>query len=158
MLGSWKYEYNSGMTNYVDSWCQIWHHRWSKPLVLQSGTIIILHVWLCSWCTFNNARDLKIGIQWNNDIWRLFMMSNIIPNMTNPPKLQSGTTNIIQVWLCTLCTFNHARELKIIIKLSNDIWWLFVMSTFIPNMTKSSKTPVRSHEYPPSMTVFLMHL
>ena len=23
MLGSWEFEYNSGMMNYVDSWCQI---------------------------------------------------------------------------------------------------------------------------------------
>ena len=27
ILTSWKFEYNSGVTNYVDSWCQIWYQR-----------------------------------------------------------------------------------------------------------------------------------
>ena len=105
MLGSWKCEYNSGMTNYVDSWCQIWYQRGS-----------------------------------------------------NPPKLQLETINLHQVWPCSWCTLNHTRELKIGIKLNNDIWWLFLMSNLIPNMTKSIKSPVMNHQHPPSMTVFLMHL
>ena len=32
------------------------------------------------------------------------------------------------------------------------------MSSLILNMTKSSKPPVRNHQHPQSMTVFLMHL
>ena len=50
------------------------------------------------------------GIQLNNGIWWLFVMSNLIPNMT--PKLQSGTVNILKVWLCYWCNYNYARELK----------------------------------------------
>ena len=105
MLGSWNFEYNSGMMNYVDSWCQLLYHRWS-----------------------------------------------------NPPKLQSGTNKVLQVWLSLKWTFNHDRELKIDILLNNDILWLYVMSNLIPNMTQSSKTSVKNHQCPPSMTVFLMHL
>ena len=33
--GSWKLTYNSGMTYYVDSWCQIWNQRWPNPPQLQ---------------------------------------------------------------------------------------------------------------------------
>ena len=68
---------------------------------LLSGTINLLQVWLCSWCTFNHAKEMKIGIQLNIDIWWLFMMSNFIL------KLQLGTINIFQVWLCSWCTYNH---------------------------------------------------
>ena len=100
MLESWKFEYNPGMINFVDSWCQIWYQ-----------------------------------------------------GQSNPPKLQWGTINIFQVWLHSWCTFNHARELKMGIQLNKVIWWLFVMSNLIPNMAKSSKTKVRIHKCPPSMTV-----
>ena len=102
-IGSWKFDYNWGMANYVDSLFQFWYQRWS-----------------------------------------------------NPPKLQSETINILQAWLCFWCTFNHARELKIGKKINNDIGWLFTMSHLIPNITKSSKTPVRNHQCPLSITVFLM--
>ena len=105
MFGRWKSAYNSRITYRVDSPCKIWYQRWPSPPKFQSGTISILQVWLCPWYTFNHARDLKIGIQ-----------------------------------------------------LNNDTWWLFMMSNKIPNMTKSSKPPVRNHQHPPSMTVFLLHL
>ena len=51
----------------------------------------------------------------------------------------------------------NASELIIGIQLNNDILRLFVMSNLIPKMTQSSKTPVRNHQCPPSMTVFLIH-
>ena len=103
MQGSWKFKYNSGMAKYVASWCQIWYQRWSNPPKLMSGAISILQVWLCSWCTFNHDRDMKIGIKLMND----------------------------------------------------KIYW-FIMSHFILDTIKSSKTPVRNHPRPPSMTVFSM--
>ena len=103
MLGSWKFEYNSGMKNYVDLWCQIGYQKWSSPTKLQSGTIYVLQVCLCSWCTYNHARELKIWIQLRND---------------------------------KLC-------------------W-FMMSNFVPEIIQSSKFPVRNHQCPSSLTVFLM--
>ena len=105
MLGSWKFEYILDITNYVDSWSQIWYQRWS-----------------------------------------------------NPPKLQPGTTSILQVWLWPWSTFPHARELRIGRQLNSDIWWLFVMSNLLPNLTTSSKTPARNPQHPPSMTVLFMYL
>ena len=112
----------------------------------------------CSWCNFNHARVLKIGIQLNNDIlW--YVLSQIwYQRWPSPPKLQSGAISVLQVWLCSWYTFNRARDLKIGIQLNKDIWWLFVMPKLIPNITKSSKTPVRNHQYPPNMTMFLNHL
>ena len=74
----------------------------------------------------------------------------------NPPKLQLGSINILQVWLCSWCTYNHAGELKIRIQLWNGKLCLFMMSNLIPNMTKSSKNAVRNNQCPPSVTVFLM--
>ena len=58
---------------------------------------------------------------------------------SNPPKFQSWTINILQVWLCNWYIFNLARELTINIQLNNDIWWLFVVLNLISNTTKSSK-------------------
>ena len=97
MLGNCKFKYNSKLTNYVDSWCKLWYQRRSNPPKLHSGTINVLQVWLCSWCTFNHARKLKIGMQHNNDIWWLFVMSNLIPKMTNyrlPPGMTVFLTHI----------------------------------------------------------------
>ena len=105
MLESWKFEYNSGMTNYVNSWCQIYYQRWS-----------------------------------------------------NIPKFESGTINILQVWLWSWCNYNHSSELKIWIQLRNDKICLFMMSNLILQTIQSFKNPVRNHQCPASMTVFLMHL
>ena len=192
-------------------WCKILYQIWPNPPKLQSGSINVLQVWLCSWCTHNHARELK-KIEYNSGMtnyvnsgvkfyigdnpnlyissqeppmsskydcvldallfmlgsWKLtynLKMSNdgyswcqmwyqIWPN---PPTLHSGIINVLQVWLCSCCTFNHAKELKIGIQLNNDILWLFVMSNLILNMTQSSKTPVRNHQHLPCMTMSLMH-
>ena len=67
-------------------WCQMWYQKWQNYLKLQSETINALQVWLCSWRTFNHARKLNMGIQLNNDIWWLFVMSNMIPKMTKSSK------------------------------------------------------------------------
>ena len=156
-LVSWKLAYNSRMTYNVYSWCNLWYQSWSNPPRLESGTINILQVWLCSWCTYNHARELKILTQLRNDKLCWFRCDIWYQRGSNPPKLQSGSINILHVWLCSWCMFNHTRELKIGMQLNHDIWWLFVMSNLIPNMTKSSKTPVRNHQCPQSMTLFLMH-
>ena len=104
MLGSWKSANNSIMTYDGYSWCQIWHQIWPNPPKIQSGTIIILQVWLCSWCTYN-----------------------------------------------------YARELKTLIQLRNDKLCWFIMSNLISEMIQSSKTPFSNLQHPPSMNVFLMY-
>ena len=75
----------------------------------------------------------------------------------SPPKLQSGTINVLQIWLCSWCTYNHARVLKIWIQLRNNKLCWFMMSNLILGMIQSSKTPVTNHSCPPSMTVFLIN-
>ena len=75
----------------------------------------------------------------------------------NPPKLQSGMINVLQVWKCYWWTYNHARELKIWLQPRNDKLCWFMMSILISKTIKSSKTPVWNHQGPPSMTAFLMH-
>ena len=86
MLWSWKLAYSSIMTYDDYFWCQIWYQIRHNPLKLQSGSIKVLQVWLCAWCTFNHARELKIGKQLIYDIWLLFVMSNLIPNRTKTSK------------------------------------------------------------------------
>ena len=71
----------------------------------------------------------------------------------NPPKLPSGTINILQVWMCSWCTYNHARKLKSSIQLRNDKLCWFMMWNLISETIQSSKTPVRNHQCPQSMTV-----
>ena len=61
MLGSWKLAYNSIRACDVYSWCRIWYQWWPKSLYLQSGTINVLQVWLCSCCTYNYNRELKLS-------------------------------------------------------------------------------------------------
>ena len=125
---------------------------WPNYPQLMSGTIYILQVLPHSMCTFNYARELKISIKskmtYNVDL----LCKNWHYKWYNPPKLQSGTINILQVWLCYWCTYNHARELK----LRNDKVRWFMMSNLISEMIQSSKTPVRIHQCSPSMTVLLM--
>ena len=57
MLGSWQSAYNSIMTYHGYSWYQFWYQRWSSTSKLQSGTIDLLQLWLCLWCTFNHTRE-----------------------------------------------------------------------------------------------------
>ena len=54
-------------------------------------------------------------------------------------QLQSGTTNLLQVWPCSWCTPNHARELKIGVCLKNVILCSFMMSNVIPKWPKPPK-------------------
>ena len=90
MQGSWNLEYKTGMRNNIDSQWKIWYQWWSNPPKLQPGTINILQVLLCSWCTYNHAREMKIWIQLRNDKVCLCMMSNLVSEMIqfskNPVK------------------------------------------------------------------------
>ena len=78
MLGSWKSAHNSIMKYYGYLWCQIWYQIWPNSSKLQWDIINVLKVWLCFWCTYNQARELKIWIQVRNDKWCRFIMSNLI--------------------------------------------------------------------------------
>ena len=86
LLGSWKFEYNSVMTNNVDSWCKIWYQRQSNPRIHQPGTINVLQVCLCSWSTYNHARELKIWIQLKNEYICWFRLSTLVSNMFQSSK------------------------------------------------------------------------
>ena len=97
----------------------------------------------------NTTKAQKIMLNSRCQIW--------YQRQSNPPKLQSETTKFLEIWLCPWCTFNHAEELKIGIQFNNSIWWLYEISNWISNMTQSSKSPVRNHQCPPSMTIFLMY-
>ena len=128
-----------------------------NPQKIQSGTINILEVWLCSWCTYNHVRELKKILQLSNNKLCWFLCQIRYQIWPNPLKLQPGTINILVVWLCSWCTYNHDREQTIWIQLRNDKLCWVMMSNLISEMIQSSKTPVRNHQRPPSMTVFLMH-
>ena len=140
------------MTNYIDSWCQIWYQRWSNPPKLQSGTIIILQVWLCSWCIYNDARELKILIQVQNDKLFWFRCNILYQRLSNPPKLQSGTINVLH-YACIPGAFIWDWQFEYNSGLTNfvDIWYL------LSGMIQSSKTPVRNHQCPPRMTVIIVN-
>ena len=84
IIWAWKFEYNSGMTNYVDSWFQIWYQIWSVRI-----STIYLHVNLYS------SRITNYIDSWCQ-IW--------YQRWSNPPKIQSGIINVLQVWLCSWCT------------------------------------------------------
>ena len=120
MLGRWKLSYTSIITYAGYLWCDIWYQIWPNPSKLQSRTINVLQVWLCSWCTYNHAREIIIWIHLRNN--KLCWWCQIwYQRWPNPPKVLSGTINVLQEWLCYWCTFTHARELKIGIQLNNDI-------------------------------------
>ena len=105
---------------------------------------------LCSWCTYNLTRELKIWIQLRNDKLCWFRCEIWYQISFNPPKLQSETIKVLQVWLCSWCTFNHAREMKIWIQLRNDKLCWFMVSIFYQNnpiLRKSSQEPKRSIKY-----------
>ena len=76
----------------------------------------------------------------------------------NPPTLQSGTINTLQVWMSSWWISIHARELKIVIQFKNGIFLWSMMSNLTPKMAKFSRYPVRNHECHSSMTMFPMHL
>ena len=146
------------MLYYDDSWCQILYQRWSNPLKLQLGSIIVLQVWLSSWCIFNHARELKYVynsiMTYDGYLWCQVWYQRC----PYPPKLQSGTINIMQVWQSSRCTTNYTRELKIFTQLKIEISYTFMVSNLIPKMNQSTKTPVQSLRCPPCMIVFLVDL
>ena len=69
----------------------------------------------------------------------------------HPPRPQSGTIYILQVWTSRMegswHTSNHARELKVGTQVKKHISWQSIMS----RMTPTSKFPVRNHQHPPSI-------
>ena len=67
-------------------WCHIWYQIWPNPPNLQSGTMSILQVWLCSWWTSIYARELKIGIQLKNGILLRSMTLSLTPKMTQSSR------------------------------------------------------------------------
>ena len=107
-----------------------------------------LLIMLGSWKLAYNSRITYYGYLWCQILYQIW---------PNPPKLQSVTINVLQVWLFPWWTYNHAMDLKVCIQLWNDKSCWFMMSNLISEIIQSSKTPVRNHQCPPSMTVFLMH-
>ena len=97
-----------------------------------------LLIMLESWNLANNSR-----ITYHDGPW--------CQGWLHPPSIQSGTTNVLQVWTWrtggSWHTSNHARELKFGTQVKNHISWRSKMS----RMTPSSKYPVRNHQRPPSM-------
>ena len=95
MLGSWKSNYNSGMTNYVITWCQVWYQRWSNPPKHQWVSINVLHVWLCSGWTSTHARELKLAynsrMTYYYDPWCEIWHQRWL----KCPDIQSGTINLL---------------------------------------------------------------
>ena len=59
---------------------------WPNHPQLQSGTINLLQVLPYYWCTTNQTMELKISIQFLNDIQCWFMMSHLISKMNQTPK------------------------------------------------------------------------
>ena len=105
ILGSWKLAYHSMMTYCGYLGCQIWYQRWLSPPKLQSETINVVRVWLCSWWTNNHAKELKI---WINLKWQILFIHGIKIDIRDDPILQNSsqeTTNALQTWLCNWCTF-----------------------------------------------------
>ena len=63
----------------------------------------------------------------------------------NHSKLQSGTINVLQLWLCFWWTFIHVREFNIRIQPNNDILLWSMMSNWKPKTSQSSRSPVRNY-------------
>ena len=85
ILGSWQFIYNSTMTWLVFVMWNLISNvtKSSKNPVRNCQHPPCLTVFLC---IFNHARELKSGIQLNNDILWLFVMSKLIPKMTQSSK------------------------------------------------------------------------
>ena len=95
MLESWNLAHKSRITYHDDPWCQEWPH----PPSLQSGTINVLQVWL-------RGRGVLDTLLIMLESWNLAHKSRITyhddpwcQGWPHPPRLQSGTTNVLQVWL-----------------------------------------------------------
>ena len=143
MLGSWKFAYSSIMTYKGYLRYPIWYQIWPNPPILQSGTINILQVWLCSWCTFIHARELNISIQLNNDIL-------VIHDVEFDTKYNKILQNSSQKHLASSkydfddggswSSSKHARVLKLGTKVTDHLSGWSMTS----EMTPSSNTPVRN--------------
>ena len=149
MLESWNLAHRSRITYHDYPWCQEWPH----PPCIQSGTINVLQVWLrgrgAPWHPSFHARA---------EIWHTSRESHImtIHDVKNDSILQvsqSGTFNVLQVWLrgrgvldtllFMLESWNLAHNSRIPY---HDSWW-----SMMSRMTLSSKTPVRNLQPPPSI-------
>lgn len=113
MLRSRKSAYSSRFTYIVYFLCKIWYQRWSNPPKLESGTINILQVWLCSWCTYNHVREQKIPIQIRNEKLCWFMTTNLISEMIQSLKtpVMNHQRPHLHWWsCCTLWRFLHLHR------------------------------------------------
>ena len=95
-------------------------------------TLIMLESW-------NLAQRQRIT--YHDDIW--------CQGCSHPPRLQSGTINIFLVWLGGLGVLDSRIFMLFGTQVKNNISRWFMMSS----MTSSSKTPVRNHQHPLSMTL-----
>ena len=112
------------------SWLEIWRIKSYLVLNLTSWITIICISWVVSHF-FVSLAWIEVN-QEHSHTWRTLVVAGWsfrgfgpiwYQKWSKPLKLQSGTTNVLQVWLCSWWTFNNARGLK----LNNDIWWLFMM-------------------------------
>jgi len=95
MLECWNLRHKSRITYNDNPWCQKWRH----PPSLQSGTLNVLQVWLRGWGVLDPLLFMlenwklahKSRITYNDDPW--------CQEWPHPPSIQSGTINILQVWL-----------------------------------------------------------
>ena len=101
-----------------------------------------------SWHTSNQAKELKFGTQVNNHILWWSIMSRMTPSTKTPVRDNQSPPSMTSRMGGSWFTPNHARELKFGTQVNYHISWWSVMS----RMTPSSKTPVRNHQCPPSMT------
>ena len=63
---------------------------------------LLIMLWSCK--SVHSSRMI-----YNIDSWYKILYQRL----PNPPKHQSGTISILQLWLCSWYTFNHTRDLKI---------------------------------------------
>ena len=139
-------------------WCKIWYQIWSNPSKHLSGTINILQVWLCSWCTYNHARELE-NLNTTQE-WKSILIHDVKFDIRDDPILQnfSHESSMSSKYDCVLRVFfNCARGLKIWIQPRNDKLYWFMMSNLISKI-QSPKTLDRNNQHSPSMTVFFMHI
>ena len=100
-----------------------------------------LSIMLGSWkLTFNSIKTCGAHL------W----CKNWYQKWPDSPNLQSGTINILRVWWRSWCNYNHARELKISIKLK---WHIILIHDIKfdtkddPILQNSSKEPSMSSKH-----------
>jgi len=95
MLECWNLAHKSKITYHDDPLCQEWLH----PPSIQSGTFSVLQVWLRGWRVLDTLPSMleswnlayKSRNTYHDDPWR--------QEWPHPPSIQSGTFNVLQVWL-----------------------------------------------------------